>query len=82
MVSPCFLNNCEWNKDLIQEDFDPTIGSNDNNGDDGGIREEIKKSLKKYLPNLEENSEAILPNALENFESDDIVLKFHLLKTK
>src|ERR1700738_1744885 len=72
------LRRSKRNKDHAQEDVDPTIDSNENGGDDGAMGEEVEESRERDPVNLEENSEARIPNAPENLEGGDVGLKFQL----
>ena len=77
MVSPWLqkeLRRSKWNKNHVQEDFDPAIDPNDNGGDDGATGEEVEESLERNPANLEENSGARLPNAPKSLESSDVEL--------
>lgn len=44
----------KWKKNLVQENFDPAIDSNDNGWDDGGLGEEIKEFHENNSANFEE----------------------------
>jgi hypothetical protein len=64
----------------VQVDFNHTIDSNDNDGDDGGFGKEMEESIERTLINLEENPGAILPNASKSLEICYVGLRFQLKK--
>ena len=56
--------------------FDHTMDSNDNGGDDGGFGEEIEESIDRAPANPEKSSGAKLPNGPKGLENGNVGLKW------
>ena len=72
------LRRSKRNKDHIQEDFDPTINSNEMVWVMVHWVRKWGSPLIRNPANLEAHSEARLPNAPESLEGGDVGLKFQL----
>ena len=72
------LRHLKRNKDHVQQDFNPTIHSNDNIWNDDGFGEKIEESIKRAPANVKKNLGLRLPNATESLEDGGFGFKFNL----